>query len=140
MDRVEAPKKLSNNIIKYIQKYNFTKLRKRMGYPVEVAGTGWDEATLRRVERKYKDWMTILYAYQDRISIIGFDMEIDFFWHNHMLDTISYVNFCKKVFGYYLHHNPYAGMPGEPVSMKDLAGYYENFQQLLEQYQKSKAA
>jgi len=30
----------------------------------------------------------------------------DKIWHEHILDTRSYMDFCEKIFGGYLHHNP----------------------------------
>jgi hypothetical protein len=37
---------------------------------------------------------------------------VDTFWHFHILDTVKYAADCERVFGYFLHHNPYIGLRG----------------------------
>lgn len=32
--------------------------------------------------------------------------EIDLFWHTHILYTRQYIDFCDRVFGEYIHHDP----------------------------------
>jgi hypothetical protein len=41
---------------------------------------------------------------------------VDDAWHEFILDSVSYVDFCEQVFGAYLHHTPEETM-GTP--MKD---------------------
>ncbi|MCL6485635.1 MAG: hypothetical protein I4O49_15950, partial [Janthinobacterium lividum] len=40
-------------------------------------------------------------------------MDVDTFWHYHILDTLKYAADCDQVFGYFLHHFPYIGLRGE---------------------------
>jgi hypothetical protein len=40
-------------------------------------------------------------------------VDVDNFWHYHILDTKKYAVDCHNVFGYFLHHFPYVGMRGE---------------------------
>ena len=40
-------------------------------------------------------------------------MDVDTFWHYHILDTLKYAADCEQVFGYFLHHFPYIGLRGE---------------------------
>jgi hypothetical protein len=39
-------------------------------------------------------------------------IDIDEFWHNHILDTRRYIEDCSRIFGYYRHHYPYFGLRG----------------------------
>jgi hypothetical protein len=39
-------------------------------------------------------------------------VDVDTFWHYHILDTMKYARDCEQVFGYFLHHYPYVGMRG----------------------------
>jgi len=39
--------------------------------------------------------------------------DIDLIWHTHILDTENYASDCQKMFGSFLHHNPYFGDHGE---------------------------
>jgi hypothetical protein len=36
---------------------------------------------------------------------------VDELWHRHILDSVGYCNFCKRVSGAYLHHTPHYGEP-----------------------------
>jgi hypothetical protein len=36
---------------------------------------------------------------------------VDELWHRHILDTVAYCNFCRRVNGAYLHHTPHYGKP-----------------------------
>jgi hypothetical protein len=40
-------------------------------------------------------------------------VDVDTFWHYHILDTMKYATDCEQAFGYFLHHYPYVGMGGE---------------------------
>lgn len=35
------------------------------------------------------------------------DTDVDELWHNFLLDTRSYMDFCSKYIGFYIHHSPY---------------------------------
>lgn len=37
---------------------------------------------------------------------------IDLVWHYHILDTRKYIADCERLFGSYLHHDPYFGIMG----------------------------
>jgi hypothetical protein len=54
--------------------------------------------------------------------------EIDEFWHQHILDTLKYVDDCQYVFGYFLHHYPYFGLRGA-----------EDAQALADSFEKTRA-
>jgi hypothetical protein len=38
---------------------------------------------------------------------------IDMVWHYHILDTRKYIADCDRLFGGYLHHDPYFGLNGD---------------------------
>jgi hypothetical protein len=40
-------------------------------------------------------------------------VDVDTFWHYHILDTMKYAADCDAVFGQFLHHFPYIGLRGE---------------------------
>jgi hypothetical protein len=40
-------------------------------------------------------------------------LEIDFIWHAHILDTKKYSEDSVRIFGHYLHHDPYFGLNGK---------------------------
>ena len=128
---------ISNEKISYIRNYDFSRQKKKMLYPLEASGTGWTKEKIDAVELKYKEWLILLYKHQEDIENIGFDLEIDWFWHHHIMDTISYIEFCRTVFGFYIHHDPYAGMPGEPITVNDLADRYEHYREIIKDDKKA---
>jgi hypothetical protein len=40
-------------------------------------------------------------------------VDVDTFWHYHILDTMKYARDCEQAFGYFLHHYPYVGLEGD---------------------------
>ncbi len=40
-------------------------------------------------------------------------LDLDEFWHAHILDTRKYMADCDEIFGFYLHHFPYFGLRGD---------------------------
>jgi hypothetical protein len=49
-----------------------------------------------------------LYPEEDTAPLV----DVDTFWHYHILDTMKYARDCEQAFGYFLHHYPYVGMRG----------------------------
>ena len=63
------------------------------------------------VEFEYRRFLTLMKKYpHEQTSPL---VDVDTFWHYHILDTMKYAADCEAVFGYFLHHFPYVGMRGE---------------------------
>jgi hypothetical protein len=60
-------------------------------------------------------------------------MDVDTFWHYHILDTMKYARDCEEVFGYFLHHFPYVGLRGED----DLAAHERMGEHMAELYEQT---
>ena len=71
-------------------------------------GEGWVEEKCDMIEREYKRFLQLILRYPDQYFVPS--MEIDIFWHYHILDTHHYVDFTQRIFGKYLHHYPYMGL------------------------------
>src|SRR5262249_33044854 len=69
-------------------------------------GPGWSTAKADYVEQQYKNWLYLCRKYESNNFIPSRD--IDVFWHTHILDTKAYHRDCDAIFGYYVHHVPYA--------------------------------
>ena len=38
-------------------------------------------------------------------------MQVDEFWHQHILDSMVYIPFCSRIAGAYIHHSPHYEKP-----------------------------
>lgn len=74
-------------------------------------GEGWSQAKCNEAEIEYKRFLALKRAYPMK-EIVPHGL-IDKFWHQHILDTVTYAEDCSELLGYFLHHYPYFGMNGE---------------------------
>jgi hypothetical protein len=77
----------------------------------EEEGQGWDQAYCEEIENLYRRYLCMLYLDFEAPHVPT--IEIDLFWHQHILDTRAYAKDCQTIFGQFLHHFPYFGMRGE---------------------------
>jgi hypothetical protein len=75
------------------------------------AGKGWAKERAEAVEREYRRFLYLAKTFPD--APLAPVVDVDEFWHYHILDTKKYAADCERVFGYFLHHFPYAGMRGK---------------------------
>ncbi len=76
-----------------------------------ASGEGWSAAYTNGVEAEYRRFLTLMKLYPNEATAPQVD--VDTFWHYHILDTAKYAIDCAAVFGYFLHHYPYLGLEGE---------------------------
>jgi hypothetical protein len=76
-----------------------------------ASGEGWSQEKANAVEKEYRRFLCLMKMYpnEDTAPLV----DVDTFWHYHILDTMKYAADCEQVFGYFLHHYPYVGMHGE---------------------------
>ena len=74
------------------------------------SGEGWSAARADAVEVEYRRFLHLMKAFPTEQTVPS--VEVDIFWHYHILDTIKYAADCKAVFGYFLHHDPSVGLAG----------------------------
>jgi hypothetical protein len=75
------------------------------------SGEGWSLEKANAVEKEYRRFLCLMKMYPDEDTAPLVD--VDTFWHYHILDTMKYAKDCEQAFGYFLHHYPYVGMRGE---------------------------
>jgi hypothetical protein len=73
-------------------------------------GPKWSLSKTRTVEKWYRRFLFLVGTYRDVVVVPTLD--IDEFWHTHILDTRKYMADCDMLFGEYLHHFPYFGQRG----------------------------
>lgn len=95
------------------------------------SGEGWSQQKADSVELEYRRFLYLAKKFPGEESAPLVD--VDTFWHYHILDTMKYMKDCDAVFGHYLHHYPYAGMEGgaDDEAVHERAG--ERMKELYEQ-------
>jgi len=77
----------------------------------EASGEGWSLQKANAVELEYRRFLYLMKTFPHEQTAPL--MDVDTFWHYHILDTMKYAADCEAVFGYFLHHFPYIGLRGE---------------------------
>ena len=75
------------------------------------SGEGWSLEKVNAVEFEYRRFLYLMKMFPNEQTAPL--MDVDIFWHYHILDTMKYAVDCDNVFGYFLHHFPYIGLRGE---------------------------
>jgi hypothetical protein len=75
------------------------------------SGEGWSLKRANATESEYRRFLYLMKKFPTEPVLPLVD--VDIFWHYHILDTMKYAADCESVFGYFLHHFPYAGMRGK---------------------------
>ena len=75
------------------------------------SGEGWSLQKADAIEKEYRRFLCLMKLYPDEDTSPLVD--VDTFWHYHILDTMKYAVDCEHAFGYFLHHYPYVGLRGE---------------------------
>ena len=75
------------------------------------SGEGWTMEKADAMETEYRRFLYLMKAFPNEQTAPLVD--VDTFWHYHILDTMKYARDCEQAFGYFLHHCPYIGLEGE---------------------------
>jgi hypothetical protein len=74
------------------------------------SGEAWSAAKANTVEKEYRRFLCLMKMFpEENIAPL---VDVDTFWHYHILDTLKYARDCEQAFGYFLHHYPYVGLRG----------------------------
>lgn len=95
------------------------------------SGEGWSLEKANAVEQEYRRFLYLMKTFpSEQMAPL---MDVDTFWHYHILDTQKYAIDCEEVFGYFLHHFPYIGLRGE----EDLVAHERLGQRMAEIYEQT---
>jgi hypothetical protein len=72
------------------------------------SGEAWSLEKVNAVEVEYRRFLYLMKKFPNEATAPQVD--VDKFWHYHILDTMKYAEDCQQAFGYFLHHFPYLGM------------------------------
>ena len=99
----------TNDSFKAIADLNLDAIKVKLMH--RESGEGWSLEKANAVEFEYRRFLILMKQFpQEETAPL---MDVDTFWHYHILDTMKYAADCDRVFGYFLHHYPYVGMRGE---------------------------
>ena len=98
----------NNNLFTAVMELDLEPIKAKLMH-VE-SGEGWSLDRANATEKEYRRFLCLMKMYpnEDTAPLV----DVDTFWHYHILDTMKYARDCEQAFGYFLHHYPYVGMRG----------------------------
>lgn len=66
---------------------------------------GWSDAQIAAADAEYRKFLWLLAAYPGEM-MVPWNVDMDDFWHQHILNTVDYTATCQKLFGKYINHTP----------------------------------
>lgn len=84
----------------------------------------WKKKYAFIVMEQYKNFLFLKWKYGNNY-LLPPSVEIDEFWHNHILHTQNYYQDCLKLFGEYLHHHP-QHKDAQSITKRELEWRFEN--------------
>jgi hypothetical protein len=69
------------------------------------------DSDMALIERGLREWLTCC-LWREGTQLGMPSRLVDEAWHELMLSSIAYVEFCERIYGEYLHHTPDADMEG----------------------------
>ena len=76
-----------------------------------ASGQGWTRARADAMALEYRRFLYLMHSFPNEACAPTVD--VDTFWHYHILDTAKYAADCEQVFGYFLHHDPNVGLDSD---------------------------
>jgi hypothetical protein len=93
----------------YIRAIDFSALGSKLA-TAESGKKPWSWEKIEYCEREYRRWLFLCRKHEG--ELLSPTRAMDEYWHAHMLDTKAYMRDTARIFGKYLHHNPYLGTLG----------------------------
>ena len=100
----------TNNVMNAIAKLDLEPVKTKLMHV--ASGEGWSRARVEAMDVEYRRFLYLAYAFPTESAAPSVD--VDTFWHYHILDTVKYAADCASTFGYFLHHNPNVGLDSAP--------------------------
>ena len=108
---------ISNDAYNAIAALDFAPIKFKLMH--ERFGEGWSKAKADAVETEYRRFLYLQSAFPNESTAPSLD--VDTFWHYHILDTMKYASDCQQAFGHFLHHYPYLGLLDDDAPGVDVA-------------------
>jgi len=98
----------ANNVFNAVMQLDLEPIKMKLMH-VE-SGEGWSLEQANAVEKEYRRFLCLMKMYPR--EPIAPRVDVDTFWHYHILDTMKYAADCEQAFGHFMHHYPYVGLRG----------------------------
>ncbi len=96
----------TNNVMKAIAELDLEPVKTKLMHV--ASGEGWSRAKVDAMDVEYRRFLYLMHAFPH--EEVAPTVDVDTFWHYHILDTAKYALDCENTFGYFLHHYPYVGL------------------------------
>jgi hypothetical protein len=107
---------ISNNVFMAIAKLDLAPIKTKLMHA--ASGEGWSAARADAMEIEYRRFLYLMQAFpQEQLAPT---VDVDTFWHYHILDTMKYAADCQQAFGAFLHHFPYLGLQGDDEGAEEV--------------------
>ena len=92
----------TNDLLKAVMELDLEPIKMKLMHV--ASGEGWSLEKANAVEKEYRRFLclTKMYPEEDTAPLV----DVDTFWHYHILDTMKYAADCEQAFGYFVHHSP----------------------------------
>jgi hypothetical protein len=108
-------------MLEKLETAQFSYVREKLSKSGEIAPERMDA-----VEIEFKKFMAISYLEDRPIGMSS--KEVDAFWHQFILFTRSYFDFCMTTFGQFIHHQPNtSATPLEPAGSDNFRNAYTTY-------------
>ena len=96
----------ANDLFKAVMEIDLEPIKTKLMHV--ASGEGWSLDKANAVEKEYRRFLCLmkLFPEEDTAPLV----DVDTFWHYHILDTMKYAIDCEQAFGYFLHHYPHIGL------------------------------
>ncbi len=95
-----------NNVLEAIAALDLNPIKTKLRHV--ASGEGWSQAKASAIELEYRRFLYLMHSFPN--EEVAPTVDVDTFWHYHILDTMKYAADCEQAFGYFLHHYPYVGL------------------------------
>lgn len=120
------------DVRRYVDELDFSSLKQRLCTGEELLGRNWSAGRADHAERLYKRWLYLRRRFEG--DVLPPHVDIDEFWHGHILETQRYFHDCDRVFGYYFHHFPGFGARGVADRQNLLTAWQQTQQFYWDEY------
>lgn len=101
----------------FVERYTFpSSVKRKLGeaYP------GLDPQQLSLILQGMRDYFLVIQLSPKKQMVAMPSRGVDIAWHEFILCTRAYAEFCQRAFGYFLHHTPAEGMATPTIARKSL--------------------
>ncbi|MFP5393696.1 MAG: glycine-rich domain-containing protein, partial [Gammaproteobacteria bacterium] len=111
-----------------IEALNLDRIKMKL---MHSSGEGWSKEHADAVEVEYRRFLYLIKLYPNEQTTPT--VEVDTFWHYHILDTMKYAQDCEATFGFFVHHQQYLGMEGTDEDTAEHGDAIDRMRELYEE-------